>query len=132
MTNSRNKGAAFERDIAKRLFDELGIRFERDLDQYRTRDRGDLIPPDCPGWPYVIECKKTKDFQQGCKAEWWQQASTAAKAAGKIPVVIWATDRRPVRVTMELCDTGLDVPEGHHATISLDTFCMLAREAMIL
>lgn len=130
MTNSRQKGAAFERDIAKRLFDELGIRFERDLDQYRKGHRGDLIAVDCPNWPYLIECKKTKDFQQTCKSEWWVQACGAAEVAGKIPVVIWATDRRPVRVGMDLCNTGLDVPVGHHVTVSFDTFCMLAREAL--
>ena len=41
--NSRNKGAAAEREIAKLLFDELGMTFKRDLEQYRAGDTGDLI-----------------------------------------------------------------------------------------
>jgi hypothetical protein len=35
MANSRNKGATFERDVAKMLFLELGITFKRDLRKYQ-------------------------------------------------------------------------------------------------
>ena len=34
MVNGRQKGAAFERQIAGMLYDELGIKFRRNLDQY--------------------------------------------------------------------------------------------------
>ena len=43
MVNGRQKGAAAEREIAKLLFDELGMTFKRDLEQYRAADHGDLI-----------------------------------------------------------------------------------------
>lgn len=38
MANSRNKGAQFERDVARRLYQLLGVNFARDLDQYRQAD----------------------------------------------------------------------------------------------
>jgi hypothetical protein len=50
MTNSRTKGASFEREVAKLLLLELGITFKRDLRQYQEADHGDLIPDD-PAFP---------------------------------------------------------------------------------
>ena len=48
--NSRQKGASFERDIAKRLnnfFEEQAIDFKakRNLEQYQEKDLGDLNIP---------------------------------------------------------------------------------------
>ena len=43
MPNSRSKGAAFEREVAKMLLLELGIGFKRDLRQYQTSGHADLI-----------------------------------------------------------------------------------------
>ena len=43
MANSRSTGASAEREIAKLLFDELGMTFKRDLEQYRAGEHGDLI-----------------------------------------------------------------------------------------
>ena len=59
-TNGRNKGATFERDIAKMLDDELGISFKRNLDQYRESGLGDLIPSD-PEFPFTLELKRYAD-----------------------------------------------------------------------
>ena len=56
--NSRQKGASFERDIAKRLnnfFEEHAIDFKakRNLEQYQEKDLGDLNIPN-----HTIECKR--------------------------------------------------------------------------
>ena len=48
MTNGRAKGAQFERDVARMIDQSLGFRAKRDLEQYRSGDRGDLIG--VPGW----------------------------------------------------------------------------------
>ena len=53
MVNGRNKGAQFERQVAKMLHDELGVSFKRDLEQYRAADHGDLIPDD-PDFPFTL------------------------------------------------------------------------------
>jgi len=135
MTNSRNKGAGFERKIAAELFDLLGITFQRDLDQYRQRDRGDLIADD-PDFPFLIECKKTARVLTACDPAWWQQAERAAMEAGKRPAVIWASDRRAIRVTvrirdaMECISRGRWSAENHLTETTLEGFAYLCREGM--
>lgn len=98
--NSRNKGAAFERAVAIELELLTGIRFKRDIEQYRATDHGDLIP-DNDDWPFVVECKAYASGT-GCKAAWIEQATKAAVAVGKLPCVVFKYDRRPVRVAMPL------------------------------
>ena len=43
---SKRKGVTWERKLANDLFLELGIKFSRNLEQYRTAAGGDLIPDD--------------------------------------------------------------------------------------
>ena len=49
----RHKGAAFEREVAGLLLNELGIKFKREIEQYRQSDLGDLRPVDSD-FPFVI------------------------------------------------------------------------------
>ena len=135
MVNSRNKGSAFERRVASELFDLLGVTFSRDLEQYRKCDRGDLIPDD-DAFPFLIEAKKTSRVLTACDPAWWQQAYRAALAAEKRPAVIWATDRRPIRVTVSLKDTMECISRGrwsgasHLVETNLEGFAYLCREGM--
>lgn len=132
MAHSRNKGATFERAIAKELFRETGITFKRDLDQYRERDRGDLLPSD-PDWPFLIECKDwaaAKTF----RAAWAVQACTAATSAGQLPCVIYKAQRGELRVRVWF-DTIAEAFGGsavthHHAETDLAGLAYLAREIM--
>lgn len=124
--NSRRKGHAFERLIASELLTRLGITFRRDLDQYRTRDRGDLLADD-PDFPFTMECKHCTRPEH---AAWRKQATTAATAASKRPCVIWRITGGPIRVSVPLsafCDAW---PADDWADVSLDGFCLLAREIM--
>src|SRR5699024_8485488 len=89
--HSRNKGSAFERAIAARLFDLTGVTLKRDLEQYRAADHGDLIA-DNDQWPFLIECKAYA-IGTGCKPEWKSQATAAGKSVGKLPVVIYKFNR---------------------------------------
>lgn len=131
--NSRNKGANFERQIAKELFLMTGIAFSRDLEQYRATDHGDLIADD-PHWPFIIECKAFA-AGVGCKPSWIEQAEKAAHAAGKFPCVIWKYNNRPIRVSVPFNaiaaahDTAPESPD-EWADISLDGLVWLAREIM--
>ena len=86
MVNGRQKGAAAEREIAKLLFDELGMTFKRDLEQYRAADHGDLICDE--PFPFVIEVKR---YKTGCAAQpaWWDQVCAAAKSAGLLPLLVY-------------------------------------------
>lgn len=97
---SRNKGATFEREVAQALRDYTGIKFERNLEQVRTRHQGDLIADD-PAWPFVIECKRAAG-PCGRMMQWRRQAMAAAWEAGKLPVLIYRYDRGQMRAAMPL------------------------------
>ncbi len=134
MTHSRNKGASFEREVAQELHRLLGINFKRDLDQYRERDRGDLIC-DVDAFRFLIECKRYAGG--GFLAAWWQQAYTAALDAGKRPAVIYKFDRKPIQVrvqlraAMECISRGRWSAEDRHIIdIDLEGFAYLCREGL--
>ena len=123
---SRTKGAQFERDVAKALFDRLGITFKRNLSQYQASGQGDLNA-DTPEWPFLIECKHcTRPDLPG----WRRQAVAAAKAANMRPCVIYRITGGPIRVSVPftaLCDAW---PADEWADVSLEGFCLIAREIM--
>jgi len=108
MANSRQKGAAFERDIAKRLNGfaaKAGFDFscKRNLDQYQARDLCDI---EIPG--HAIECKAYKDgFWY--RTEWWEQVVRASD--GRIPVLVWKFNNKPIRVTLPLYAIAPDLPQ---------------------
>ena len=108
MANSRQKGAAFERDIVKRLNGfaaKAGFDFscKRNLDQYQARDLCDI---EIPG--HAIECKAYKDgFWY--RAEWWEQVVRASD--GRIPVLVWKFNNKPIRVTLPLYAIAPDLPQ---------------------
>ena len=139
--NGRNKGAAFEREIAKMLHDELGIGFKRNLEQYQMKNLADLTPSD-PKFPFLLELKRYKD---SVSPAWWDQIVTAARCPTNtndcMPCLIWKLDRQPinVRVPIEALvrlgrPVNLDVAEMYDwrytTTLDWDTFMMVCRELM--
>ncbi|MDP0925701.1 hypothetical protein Q0601_00805 [Paracoccus onubensis] len=122
----RRKGAEFERTVAKELFERLGIDFNRNLKQYQTSGQGDLTT-DAPGWGFSIECKHCNTANLPA---WRRQAVEAARATDQLPCVIYRVTRGPIRVSVPLrafCDAW---PSDEWAEITLDGFCLLAREIM--
>jgi hypothetical protein len=121
MPNSRSKGAAFEREVAKLLLLELGIGFKRDLRQYQTSGHADLIPDD-PAFPFELELKRYATGPINGPDSWWQQVCEAAKRTGKQPALIYKYDRQPIRCVVEM--------QGIRCNISFDDFCFMTRETM--
>ena len=97
MTNSRNKGAAFEREIANSLNEELNLTLplKRILEQTREKFLPDLIL-----WNWYLECKR---YGQGNEPveKWWSQVLDAAKDRG-IPALIYKFNNRPIKVRVPL------------------------------
>jgi len=129
MANGRQKGAAFERLICKMLHDELGdYNWRRDLEQYRAGEHGDIIC-DEPSWPWMIECKRYASG--GVSAAWWQQATTAARAADKYAALVYKFDRQPIKVRIHLAvlmqDENWD--DGNWVDMEWPTFIYIARES---
>ena len=97
MADSRQKGAAFERDVCKLIKEEFSIDVKRNLEQYQTKDMGDIMLN-----PFLIECKKYA--QQGAnwfKTDWWEQVKRASQNE-YIPVLVYKYDRQPIRVVLPL------------------------------
>ena len=126
MTNSRNKGAAFERTVAAELFDLTGVRFSRNLEQYRAADNGDLNPDDAD-FPFLIECKNYA-APKSCQQAWKDQATSAAARVGKIPAVVYKLMRQPIKVAVPFTAFGGSADEW--AEITLPGLAYLASELM--
>lgn len=132
MKASRDKGAAFERDVARMLHAELGIGFRRNLDQYQARDLGDLTPDD-DAFPFLIECKA---YARGtdCKPAWMEQARKAADGTGLYPCVVWKFDRHPIRCRVPVAAlfeaVGSRLKMEFAADLTVEALAMLAREIM--
>ena len=124
--SARRKGHQFERDIVNKLKDELGVECSRILDQYREGELGDIDLD-----PFVIECKR-----YACKFDppeaWWEQAWRAGEHMGRIPVLVWKFDRRPIKVRFPLSLLG-DYPreKNYTATTDWDTAVMIMREELV-
>jgi hypothetical protein len=82
---NRTKGAEFEREVAARLSEILGVIVKRKLGA--ARDGGD----DIQVGPYSIECKRRKATAVD---DWMRQAEENAAKTGRIPVVVTRADRR--------------------------------------
>ena len=127
----RMKGATFEREVAGLLFDELGIKFKREIEQYRQADLGDLVP--CDGtFPFTIECKRYADGYLA-KDAWWDQACAAAKAANLIPSLVYRFDRRiPIQAFVLMSGSELDYGWTETADVTFSAYCMVSRELLAL
>jgi Holliday junction resolvase len=128
MTNSRNKGSAFERDIAKRLFLLTGCTFYRNLEQARTVDTCDLLCDD-PAWPFSLELKR---YAKGCLplTEWIAQTERGAEKNGKLPALIWKFDNKPIRCAVPFRAINPAWGEDEWAHITLDGLAYIAAELM--
>ena len=125
----REKGAGFEREVARLLADEVGMTFKRDLEQTRTAARGDLVD-EAGAWPFVIECKRYASGN-GCQAAWIAQAAEAAREANKWPSVVFRYNRRPVRVAVPLMAVSTDFGDtAEWVEMGFEAYCLIARELM--
>ena len=104
MTNSRNKGASFEREIANALNDSLELKkpLKRILEQTREKHLPDLI---LGNW--YIECKR---YGQGAEPleGWWDQV-IAATPEDSYPALIYKFNHRPIHKDLNnTCDFSLE------------------------
>lgn len=83
---SRDKGAAFEREVAKLHTEALGVPCKRNLEEVRSGNRGDIV---VPGVPLSIQCKV------GVRPPIYEALDEAVAAAreGDVPVAIIRRNR---------------------------------------
>ena len=92
--NSRNKGAAFERQIANALISDLNLQnpVKRILEQTRTKELPDLMLG-----TWCIECKA---YGAGAepRPDWWDQVLASSSGQGLKPALVYKFNNRPIKV----------------------------------
>jgi len=91
--NQRKKGHDFERKIAKKLQEDLGLikPVRRILNQYQEKNH-----PDLRLGRWNIECKAYKKGFEPASA-WWDQVLGVTKE-GEFPALIYKFDNKPIRI----------------------------------
>ena len=124
MTNSRNKGASFEREIANNLNESLNLKkpLKRILEQTREKYLPDLIFGE-----WYLECKRYASGKEPATA-WWQQVVDASKDKGT-PTLIYKFDRQPIKVRIPLHSVNDNLPVNNLITcdIFFDDFIYLIK-----
>ncbi len=132
MINSRSKGAGAEREIITILYEQLGVKLARNLEQSRNGGY-DLIPE--PGSllePYAIEIKRYTKLSNALIKGFWLQTVKQAEAAKKTPVLLFREDRAEWKSVIPLYSINPNLSTSTEiddcAIVSLSTFCQIVRE----
>ena len=114
MTNSRNKGAAFEREIANLLNEELEltIPLKRILEQTREKFLPDLI---LGRWH--LECKRYGQGKEPIE-NWWNQVLDSIKER-ELPALIYKFNNRPIKVRVPLYSVNPSLDKDNFNTCDL-------------
>jgi Holliday junction resolvase len=138
MINSRAKGAGAERELAGLIFDQLGVRLIRNLEQARGGGHDLVLHPDEAGPAaealdrFAIECKRYQRITQASLVNFWQQATEQAAQVGRIPALAYRENRQPWKVMIPLAamqpalcaNPGIDWT----GTLSIPGFCHVVRD----
>ena len=124
MTNSRNKGASFEREIGNLLTEDLGLKnnIRRILEQTREKHLPDLM---LGRW--YIECKRYGSGAEPLEA-WWRQVLDATNEQG-IPALVYKFDRRVAVFTFHLflLNSELNINAPYTADLLWEDFIFLLK-----
>lgn len=117
---SRDKGAAFEREVAKLFSEAYGLEFRRTpLSGGWAKDAdvaaGDLVCIDDPDFPYMIECKKAENWKfeslftdnHTWFDNWWEQAVEECPDS-KEPLLVFSRNYMPILVAVSI-DAGFGI-----------------------
>jgi hypothetical protein len=138
---SRRKGSNAELELARLIFDELGIRLQRKLEQVRSGGWDLELHPDESGpvaeqlGRYAIECKRAATASPATVAGWWRQAVAQAAAAYRTPCLAYRQDRQGWLFVVPLQELNRDMPMAaadsldYCATLTLRGWAALVRES---
>ena len=103
--NSRNKGAAFERQIAKALIEDLNLKnpVKRILEQTRTKELPDLMLG-----TWCIECKAYGTGAEP-RSDWWDQVLTSSNQHNLKPALVYKFNNRPIKVRILASSLNKDI-----------------------
>ena len=139
MTNSRNKGAAGEREFGAVIFDELGVKLIRNLEQCRSGGCDRVVAGDGPISlrldRFAIEVKRSHRPADTLIENWWQQAIDQTEKACKRPLLAFRGDRQQWRIIVPLGEVSTSMDERYPpvewtAWLSVEAFGSLVRESV--
>lgn len=114
---------------------ELGIKFQRNLEQVRTAGHSDLVPSD-PDFPFSLELKRRRAGNHIPAGAWRQAQEASSKDDALFPGVIYRYDRLPPRAVVPF-SAIVEAETGHksnnlddQADLSFPAFCKLTRELL--
>tara|TARA_B100001996_G_scaffold93361_1_gene69715 strand:- start:554 stop:964 length:411 start_codon:yes stop_codon:yes gene_type:complete len=122
--NQRKKGHDFERKIAKKLQEDLGLikPVRRILNQYQEKNH-----PDLRLGRWNIECKAYKKGFEPASA-WWDQVLGVIKD-GEFPALIYKFDNKPIRIRVFAKNVNeMLTDESKLVDLNWDSFIYLLRE----
>lgn len=137
MANSRNKGAAGEREFANAIHEELGVSLIRNLEQSRSGGHDLIIQSECKVsgrlTRFAIEVKRYRQTTDGLISEWWHQTIEQAERADKTPLLAFRGDRQQWRIVIPLREVSNHLPDKYpdiHFTawLSVQAFGAIIRE----
>ena len=120
MTNSRQKGAAGEREVATILRDELNLEIRRNWQQQAAEGGADLTG--VPGW--AVEIKRGKRIQL---TDAWTQACAQALRVTAKPVLVYRFDRARWMAQVSLYHLRPEMHDHSPCTMRLESWCKLVR-----
>lgn len=117
MTNSKKKGDAFERKIAKELGSWWGEKFNRSPQSggaswaSDNNAVGDIVTPSYSNFPLVIECKHRENWlidnvllNNKEPHTWWSQVVNDSSKVNKVPCLIFTRNRAQDYVALPYID----------------------------
>ena len=112
--NSRNKGAAFERQIANALIEDLNLNnpVKRILEQTRTKELPDLM---LGRW--CIECKAYGSGAEP-RPDWWEQVLASSSNSNMKPALVYKFNNRPIKVRILASSLNKDI-QNNLVTVDL-------------
>jgi len=112
--NSRNKGAAFERQIANALIKDLNLKnpVKRILEQTRTKELPDLMLG-----TWCIECKAYGSGAEP-RPDWWEQVLASSSNSNMKPALVYKFNNRPIKVRILASSLNKDI-QNNLVTVDL-------------
>ncbi len=132
---AKHRGSSFELEIARLLEMELGIKFQRNLEQTRTAGHSDLVPDDAD-FPFSLELKRRRAGNFIPAGAWWQAQIASSLHDGSFPCVVYRYDRLAPRAVVPFsaiveAETGTKTHNNEdQADLSFTAFCKLTREIL--
>ena len=132
---AKHRGSSFELEIARVLEMELGIKFQRNLEQVRTAGHSDLVP-DEPDFPFSLELKRRRAGNYIPPGAWGQAQNASRLDNDLFPCVVYRYDRLSPRAVVPFsaiveAETGTRTHNNEdQADLSFAAFCKLTREIL--